>query len=897
MLSRLGLPRRRKAPNGPEPSGPLSLARAALGWERLWPALWPPAGVAGLFLALAWMGFFTALPPWLHLLFLLGFLGAIGYLGWKHLRHYRWPTVEEARRRVERDSALRHRPLVQLKDGLAGGAGDPLSHALWRAAQERARQQARALRVNSPHPNLAARDPWALRAVVGLLLVVGASLSWGDLSGRLGAALLPGIGFGGSGVRVQADAWLTPPDYTGQPPIFLTRPQGAGPAGQPQQAAATATPSEPAEPKPVPVPVNSVLLARVSGGSTAPVLAANGAEVPFEPVSGGGWQVSHPITAGDRVAITQSGREVGAWPIQVVPDLAPGITFRNPPAPTERQAVQFNYSAADDYGLAKVNAVIGLDPVHGEALPLTLGKDPVVLPLPLPGRNPKEANASGFHDLTPHPWAGLPVVVRLEALDGAGQVGKSADQRLVLPERAFRHPVARAVIAERKRLTLEGEAARPAVGNILDELSLRPDRFGGDTAVFLSLRSAARRLADVAVPLDLPDMQKQLWDTALRIEDGNLSLAERAMRDAQQKLMEALDRNASDEEINQLMQELEQAMQQFLDAMEEQMRQAMQDGQQPPQADPNAQALDRQDLQRMMEQMRQMAQNGSRDAARQMLSQLQQMMENLRNGQPQTAEQAQQNQQMQEMMENLQGLAQQQQQLMDETFRESQEGEGMPQGEEFMQPPQGQQGQSPNRQGRQPQVTGPQDPTQGTQGQRQQQQGQQQGQQGQMPGQNGQRGMAQRQEDLRRQLGELMRQFGEMGGEIPRPLGRAERSMRDAEQALQQGAPGQAVQPQGDALDQLQQGMQSMQQQMQAQQGQGGGGQRRQAGQQPGRDPLGRPLPGSGSYNTDDVKIPEEADIQRTREILDELRRRAGDPSRPKIERDYIQRLLDRFSR
>ncbi len=61
------------------------------------------------------------------------------------------------------------------------------------------------------------------------------------------------------------------------------------------------------------------------------------------------------------------------------------------------------------------------------------------------------------------------------------------------------------------------------------------------------------------------------------------------------------------------------------------------------------------------------------------------------------------------------------------------------------------------------------------------------------------------------------------------------------------------------------------------------------------RDPLGRGDNGSGMIDTGDVKIPEKADLQRAREILDELRRRAGELLRPRSERDYIDRLLQRF--
>jgi hypothetical protein len=61
------------------------------------------------------------------------------------------------------------------------------------------------------------------------------------------------------------------------------------------------------------------------------------------------------------------------------------------------------------------------------------------------------------------------------------------------------------------------------------------------------------------------------------------------------------------------------------------------------------------------------------------------------------------------------------------------------------------------------------------------------------------------------------------------------------------------------------------------------------------RDPLGRPLSGNGSYDQGDVKIPDQADVAKAREILDELRRRAGERFRPEFERDYIDRLLRRF--
>jgi hypothetical protein len=153
-------------------------------------------------------------------------------------------------------------------------------------------------------------------------------------------------------------------------------------------------------------------------------------------------------------------------------------------------------------------------------------------------------------------------------------------------------------------------------------------------------------------------------------------------------------------------------------------------------------------------------------------------------------------------------------------------------------------------------------------------------------------GLAGEQESLRRRLGEMMRQLGEQMGEIPGGLGRAEREMSGARDELGEGQPGRATDSQSRALEQLAEGMRGLAQQMARQRGdQPGGDADFSAGEY---DPLGRPPPSSG-YDTSRVRIPEEADMQRAREILDELRRRAGERQRREVEREYIDRLLRQF--
>lgn len=152
------------------------------------------------------------------------------------------------------------------------------------------------------------------------------------------------------------------------------------------------------------------------------------------------------------------------------------------------------------------------------------------------------------------------------------------------------------------------------------------------------------------------------------------------------------------------------------------------------------------------------------------------------------------------------------------------------------------------------------------------------------------------QEALRRQLGEIMRQLGEITGEIPQPFGRAEGAMRRSTEELEGNRPGAAVPPQTEALDQLREGARAATEQLMQQFGgaMAATGQGRPRGQQqPGQqDPFGRRTQGSQGAAQADVEIPGESEVQKSRRILEELRRRAGERDRPPVERDYIDRLL-----
>jgi hypothetical protein len=104
------------------------------------------------------------------------------------------------------------------------------------------------------------------------------------------------------------------------------------------------------------------------------------------------------------------------------------------------------------------------------------------------------------------------------------------------------------------------------------------------------------------------------------------------------------------------------------------------------------------------------------------------------------------------------------------------------------------------------------------------------------------------------------------------------------------------VEQQGEALEALRQAGRTMAQQlMERFQGSGTEGAMDGRSRGQGRDGIGRPTGGGFGAATEDIGIPDENEIRKAREILDELRRRAGDRNRPPIERQYLDRLLPRF--
>src|SRR6476659_7173446 len=237
----------------PESAGDDLLARAlrrarwTIFWQRLWPALVSIATVIGLFLALSWLGLWLWLPPAGRAVG-LGIFFLLTAAAFAPVLMLRVPSRVEGLRRLDRNSGLPHRPATAIADEIAAPTEDSYSVALWRAHIERALRAAKTLRAGTPMPRLARRDPFAVRALVAVLVVATFFAAGGERMKRVAAA------FDGQGVMVPAnfriDAWVSPPTYTGRPHVILP---GMRP-GEPVQTAAALS-----------VPAGSTLVVRATG--------------------------------------------------------------------------------------------------------------------------------------------------------------------------------------------------------------------------------------------------------------------------------------------------------------------------------------------------------------------------------------------------------------------------------------------------------------------------------------------------------------------------------------------------------------------------------------------------------------------------------------------------------
>ena len=834
---------------------PLRLTWGGMLAEALVQALWPMLALCLAVLAALMLGLqdqLGGIALW-GVMALVGllFVGTLIFALWR----FRLPSRAAALARL--DESLPGRPIRALLDDQAIGAGDAASAAVWQAHQARMAERAAQAQPVKGDLRVSRADPYALRYVALLAFVV--ALVFGSVW-RLGEVtqLTPGGAGGALASGPVWEGWAEPPRHTGKPTLYLNDLEAGA----------------------LSLPAGTLITLRLYGEL--------GALTVEESVSGReGQAASDPaqdftLRQSGRIAI--SGPGAREWQITMLPDAAPQVERQEPPEVTALGEMSLPFVARDDYGVEAGEARITLDLVSVDRrYGLTIDPDPrpeIVVPLPMPiAGDRRQFEEAMIENFSKHPWANLPVSLQLSVLDAAEQQGATEVSQLILPGRRFFDPAAAAVIEMRRDL-LWSRANAPRIAQVLRAVTYAPGDHLRSEVMQLRLRQLIRRLeirARYGLNEDVQsEMAEDMWGLAIELEEGVLADALERMRRAQDRLNEAMKNGASSAEIAELMEELRRATEDYLKQLQRQQAQEGEgEGQQQPQGESMQMTQD--DLQRMMDRIQELMEQGRMAEAAQALKELQELMENMRvaegqqgEGSPSPGQQA---------MEGLSDTLREQQGLSDQAFRDLQEqfnpGAGA--------------GENEGNEGRN-----------GGQGRGQSHEGQQ-GEGGQAGEEGMQEGLAGRQEalrdELRRQEGRLPGQGTPEGDAARDALDRAGAAMDRAGEALRRDELAEAIDNQAQAMEALREGMRSLGEAMEQEQREGQPGQGTADGDRraEARDPLGREQGGNGA-NSNDAPLAQGPDDQgRARRLLDEIRRRSGEAERPELERDYLNRLLDRF--
>ncbi|MEL7128961.1 MAG: DUF4175 family protein, partial [Pseudomonadota bacterium] len=664
------------------------LTRAKLFLLRLVEAYWPPLILLLIFANLALFGVLEQMSERAAAICTLLALVGGALLIWHGRGRYRHPTHLEALRALDTGSDLR--PITGLTDRPADPA--PAGQKLWSAHLLRLAKAAARLPVPSFAREWRAVDPYYARFALPVVLLAGCIYAGSDGPRRLLAALSPDYGVLVGADTIRVEAWITPPDYSRRPPVFLRD-------GLTE----------------ISVPAGSELTVRAQA-SSAPKLVIRGSDkrrrVAFEATPDGAYEVKAKLEATDTYVSVNWWGERASWALKASPDMPPIPRFESDPVLGENDTAAFAWAVNDDYGVERLELAMQLVTPQPAA-----PEDERRVPVELPGPSVREAKNDAALDMTRHPWAGLPVKVRLVATDGAGQEGASDVRTFTLPQKLFLQPLARATqeirvetLREPRDYGLGGEnyEAQVTAGSsnrleyapegvqraarMLEAVTFSPHKFFRDYGVYTGLTTAHGTLKAATSLDEARRVDGLLWAVALKAEYGSSADALAALLAAKRALEQALREGATEEEIARLTQAFRQAAENYLQAKLAEAaanglpESAVEDGLDNEQtAGGGGPSFGQNSFEDMLNALEDLTETGASDQARQLLSDITSLLENLEfqqgNGQGEdgfalpnqdgSGEEGEASEEERELSENLEDLAdalREQRELNDDTL-------------------------------------------------------------------------------------------------------------------------------------------------------------------------------------------------------------------------------------
>lgn len=830
-------------------------ARWTIWWEKIWPVFWRWCSLAGIYATFSWLGI------WNHLngeqrfigLCIFGILFLVFAL-WPFLKVSR-PTTKDAQKRIAKDSALDHSPVYQIDDQLLIGSENTTSQKLWQLHQKQALQDIKKLSVHWPSPNMPKRDPYAFRFIILISVIASGIYAQSDHLQKLKTAFdwqtensLPDL--------ATTTGWLSPPSYTNQPAILLDFSKKGRLLRVPVGSKVVIRSDSK---KVVVYPQGQVTIKEQEKNKDQESKTDAISEPTISEPKENTTQIYEYIISGSgSVTASSSWFRSSTYQFETIPDQPPSIELQGEIKQNYKGGFSLSYKTQDDYGIAKVKLHIRLDP--------SLGKTRSVVPPPeaslaLPPSGQEIITEAKDIDISEHPWSGVPVLLSVIAIDDFGNEGQSKEIPFVLPERRYSDPLA-AAVAEQRRNTAIFPDNKKKVLESFNALMIEPELFTPNVGVYIGLYDQFNQVQKAQSDEELKQAVDNMWSFVLALEDNNqLNDARSELKQAQERLQDAIARGASEDEINQLTKEYRSAMNRYMKELAEQSKKQKDQAQ-----SGNSKSISQKDLNDYLKKIEEAMKRGDTVEAQRLMEELAQIMENL---QIQNAEGKGDGEQLSDNMnqsnKDLNDLMQEQQKLQDDTFAEYQKQHGRRQEEPEDQSSQGQSGKQDPK-SKQDQGSGKEE-----------------------------KSLAERQEILRKRLEKLEKDMKGMGMEKDQRLSDAQKNMKDSEEALKEGDLWDSINKQKNSMRNLQSGARNFAQQKQEMQ-------KSENLPQTDENPSvnkndndtaqsNNPFTDSGNKK-EDALSKNESPATRVQKIIEELRRKLSEPQRPEGEQNYFERLL-----
>ncbi|MDF7674516.1 DUF4175 family protein [Acetobacteraceae bacterium ESL0709] len=492
-------------------------ARRVLRTEQIWGEIRGPLALVFLWGLASLFHLPQTLPDALHALSeLVILLACIGLFYYSH-KHSSPPSSAQLDRLIEHSTLLSGHPLASLNDRPVAPRQALVSKThlhIWHEYQRRLTDTLGPLKVRAPRFFRNWQERIAALVII-LFYVIGLSLAGTHGLLRLKAGFIPGMD-DDLVPLAPVQAWIIPPSFSKNTVQFLR--------AQNHKIEA-------------PILQGSHFFAVITGGGSAPQLFG-AILVKRQKLEDQSWKIEGLIRNNQTISLTMRGRTLASWQITMEKDLPPSIEWKNKPEnPKNSWRTLISWRAHQSQGLKSLELVFtkaGQHPLSGY-VPRSSH-----ISLPLDG-HPSSSEGQVSLDLSTDPFAGDMVEAYLQATSLSGLTAKSSPQKITLAARPFHDPLARALIALRKRVFLHEETQTQAFSE-LTLLSHLP--------MPLDIRAAFSQLL-IEAKRNLPEnrLMDLLWFLALYSEDRSasgtdvaLSMAE--FRAAQQDVLHSIDKMA-----------------------------------------------------------------------------------------------------------------------------------------------------------------------------------------------------------------------------------------------------------------------------------------------------------------------------------------------------------------